>query len=410
MDSVDIPPSWSLVRDSAHPYFTTAVVETCHALSEAAQSKLMMDETITPGLDGCCAVCCMSSEKFIVCSKCERVSFCGPRHQASDPCHAKVCRLLSLLNAADKAEALEDQLAALISKCLTAVKDKENLRDWTDVYDGLPELKSVWLKSVKDRKENFVSLAAKASSYLSYPLTALQQILSFPLDSSSGHFTILCLGASEEAELHFPDVWSQAFASKIRGEVTIQFVGPDVPVKMHKKARKEGSVTLVGWRGTIEGLMKEKDTASLPQSLLSIPDFCLGFNMGLTCPDYDWVRSLKSLKRRFKDSSAGDKEKALVIISTSNTYVEGCMEGEVWEELGYMDMKMDNVESNPFTSLEVLQSGTLGNDVYRKNAWVSCYGLVKKAAKSSDEKGTKKKGREEKGRAGEKPKRQKNKM
>ena len=310
----------------------------------------------------------------------------------SCPHHSSVCHLLELSNAVDKIEVDEGKELSLMDRALNIIKIKDQLGDWTDALDSLAEVKSVWKENkASSSATSLVALIARASSFLSYPLTALHQIQSFPLDASSGRpFTILILGASEEAECKHLDIWSKALASKINTEeIVIQFVGPDVPLKMHRKAKKEDKVTMVGWRGTYKSLVEEQSDPNLPESLLTFPDFCLGFNMGLTCPDYSWTGALKALKRKFKASKSST---SLVIVTTSNTYAEGVMEGEVWEEQGWMELRIDNVPPNPFCSLEVLQSGTLSNDIYRKNAWVSAYGLVKKKSSfGSGEKRAKKK-------------------
>lgn len=47
------------------------------------------------------------------------------------------------------------------------------------------------------------------------------------------------------------------------------------------------------------------------------------------------------------------------------------MEAEWLEEFGWR--MAGSIDQNPYTSLKLIQSGTLANDLYRKNAWLVVY-------------------------------------
>ena len=122
-------------------------------------------------------------------------------------------------------------------------------------------------------------------------------------------------------------------------------------------------------------------------------DAIFGFNLGLTCPDYDWATSAAALaQQRTAPSSVATLGKPLVMIT--NTLMEIMMDRECLEDdhgvvlletkkkrkkslmsssssSSSCDKEMRFGTRNPFSWIPWRQSGTLGNDVYRKNSHIT---------------------------------------
>eukprot|EP00798_Chlamydomonas_sp_ICE-L_P001620 gene1620-33011_t len=209
-----------------------------------------------------------------------------------------------------------------------------------------------------------------------------------------GRPLVVCiLGASDTAELAQPQVWSSLGAACSMG-VSLHFVGPEVPEEMHAQIRQPtASLQMTFWKGEYTSLSsakqlggeslsksaKNKMDKHFPEPLSMFPDIFMGFNMGLTCPDYSWDPTLITIQRQYEVLCRSRSERGkfscppLPLIATTNTAAEALMEEELMEASGWK--VAGRPSGNPFTSLEPLQSGTLGNDTYRKNAYVSCFYL-----------------------------------
>ena len=121
-------------------------------------------------------------------------------------------------------------------------------------------------------------------------------------------------------------------------------------------------------------------------------DAIFGFNLGLTCPDYDWATSAAALAQpRTSPSSVATLGKPLLMIT--NTLMELMMDRECLEDdhgvvlletkkkrkkilmssssSSSCDKEMRFGTRNPFSWIPWRQSGTLGNDVYRKNSHIA---------------------------------------
>ena len=100
------------------------------------------------------------------------------------------------------------------------------------------------------------------------------------------------------------------------------------------------------------------------------PDVIVGFNLGLTCPDYDWTASLRS----FSACAAARPRSIspLVLMLASNSFMELSLELEVLENcVPHRTSTVFVQRSNPFRS-PPQQSGTMANDVYYKNScWLA---------------------------------------
>ncbi len=130
----------------------------------------------------------------------------------------------------------------------------------------------------------------------------------------------------------------------------------------------------------------------------AFPDVLLGFQMGLTVPEYTWGATLFKIRSLSNTSRFRQLEKFLVeskLPSSPSTMSLYCKDGQ--EDLrkvyclttsssrdeaiedsliltcSYGLEDIIKAKRNSLSSLKVLQSGTLGNDIWYKNAYYSVY-------------------------------------
>ncbi|GAX75590.1 hypothetical protein CEUSTIGMA_g3034.t1 [Chlamydomonas eustigma] len=228
----------------------------------------------------------------------------------------------------------------------------------------------------------------------------------------SSHPLVVCvLGASHSAELSHLHMWKILEGCCMGANLCLQFVGPEVLAELHGTEKKlSEKLVATFWKGeygelvnillglnrhgrTKEGTRKDErcgeQVTGLPTCLRLWPDVYVGYNMGLTCQDYSWNSTLKALCSVWKEkmtSSQGIAPFKLPLIVTANTYMEAIMEQEVLCASKGTWRLAAPVMANPFLSLELMQSGTLGNDLYRKNAWLACYEHTMQAAEVKEKK------------------------
>ena len=87
------------------------------------------------------------------------------------------------------------------------------------------------------------------------------------------------------------------------------------------------------------------------------PDIIVGFNMGLTVSEYDWASSIEAAVLLAASHDAP-------FLATTSTLQEAAFEQEALEFYG---LTCKGLATNPFLSLETVQSGTLANDIDRRN-------------------------------------------
>jgi hypothetical protein len=117
-----------------------------------------------------------------------------------------------------------------------------------------------------------------------------------------------------------------------------------VPEELHcgEKDLGQGS-RAVFWKGDYHEFVK--GNAATTRN----PGLVVGFNMGLSCPDYDWSATLALLSRSRSP-----------LLTLTNTLPELSMEQEVLEEAG---MTCAEALPNIFPCPCPMQSGTVANDV-----------------------------------------------
>jgi len=137
------------------------------------------------------------------------------------------------------------------------------------------------------------------------------------------------------------------------------------------------------------------------------PTLMCGFQMGLTVPEYSWKRALTAMDRmahssrwtryskladnqEIKESTASEghltqlssmpsgsiqhQERQIFLLTTSSSEEEAVLESQKLSA-GHRFSAIFIAKPNPVRSLQPLQSGTLGNDVWSKNVARSLYQL-----------------------------------
>ncbi|GFR41103.1 hypothetical protein Agub_g1748, partial [Astrephomene gubernaculifera] len=193
---------------------------------------------------------------------------------------------------------------------------------------------------------------------------------------------LVVLGAAADAELADLASW-QVVATALGRDVRILFVGPEVPDELAGSGAQQGRVAMRFVQSTYDALLLAGNgpAGGAPAAgggaaaglAARAPDAFLAFNPGFTCPDYEWDATLAALGRAA--SSRGGAPPPRLIVAT-NTQMEGLMEAEMLGECGWQPATQ--LARNPYTSLKAIQSGTLANDLYRKNAWLVVYQHVGK--------------------------------
>ncbi|GIL73154.1 hypothetical protein Vretimale_4745 [Volvox reticuliferus] len=224
---------------------------------------------------------------------------------------------------------------------------------------------------------------AERTSTLTYAYTATYALQTAPAARDAAcrakneerSLELVVLGAAADAELGDLRSW-QVIATAVDHHVRIKFVGPEVSEHLAGTEAQQGRVTMRFEQGTYEQGVRGQRGSQLPEA----PDIYFAFNPGFTCPDYDWVATVKSLARVRRSQTgsllsdgqqtSGTDQVPCLVVAT-NTSMEAQMEAEWLNEYGWHG---DGPASpNPYTSLKLAQSGTLANDLYKKNAWLSVY-------------------------------------
>ncbi|KAG2442653.1 hypothetical protein HXX76_002737 [Chlamydomonas incerta] len=215
---------------------------------------------------------------------------------------------------------------------------------------------------------------ADRTAELTYVYTAAQALLAGPAAKVAAAaaragraLQLVVLGAAEDAELADLAAW-QVVAAALDTDVRIVFVGPQVPERLAGMGAQYGRVAMRFVQATYDEMAGGKVAGVDPSSLDGSAVVFLAFNPGFTCPDYDWGATLDAIGAR---SAGGRGGAGAVLVVATNTRVEALMDCELLLERGWRPA--GGAEHNPYTSLQARQSGTLANDLYRKNAWLVAY-------------------------------------
>ncbi|KAG2450207.1 hypothetical protein HYH02_000308 [Chlamydomonas schloesseri] len=227
---------------------------------------------------------------------------------------------------------------------------------------------------------------ADRTAELTYVYTAAQALLAagpaakvaVAASRSGRALQLVVLGAAEDAELSDLAAW-QVVAAALDTDVRVVFVGPQVPERLAGMGAQYGRVAMRFVQATYDEMASGKIAGVDPSSLDSAATVFLAFNPGFTCPDYDWGPTLDAIAAR---SGSGRAAGAVLVVAT-NTRVEALMDCELLLERGWRPA--GGAEPNPYTSLQARQSGTLANDLYRKNAWLVSYQHVGEQGDEEDE-------------------------
>ena len=151
---------------------------------------------------------------------------------------------------------------------------------------------------------------------------------------------------------------------------------------MHPNSTSVGD----GTRGTTGGMNRSRSGSGFKL------DAVFGFNLGLTCPDYDWadvallatceatvgkplVMVTNTLMELVMDRDVLEDDHGVAILSPpepaggEEDEFGGGSGGGDFDEYGELDDGEFGAE-NPYAWIAWRQSGTLANDVYRKNSYI----------------------------------------
>ncbi len=421
----------------------------CPTVSEALQTN----PDIRLGFDACCtcAAPLKLSDKIDKCCKiCKRVWYC------SKECRRQDSERNTSLTEEEEARGHSSVICHLLRLC----EIDEQVED--------PKASSSSSSSSSSAKKSITNSEKEAakdritSEFESYPATlnilmdapCFQPILSscnhghkkrsssgdLDLDrdhadseTSSKSLTIHIIGASEEAELwgdfklshesckSVHDAYTEAMTELASnhtsfGTINLIFIGPNCPkrdveevrtinvgrndnVSSSNKRKRDGSRNCKVILQTHRSNYDEKCLKKLPK-----PDFCVFFNPGFTCPDYNWNEALDVCLQHEHDSS-----KRIPFLVTTNTEMEAISDLQYLHQNGYIDdlpatvadivnagiAEHDNdivdyndrhdmfFGENPNSGTRVRQSGNMANDLFVKNRWI--YGGLFSADNIEDE-------------------------
>lgn len=293
---------------------------------------------------------------------------------------------------ADSSSAKLNQRAVCDALC-AAILNSSPTSSWSDIFNrwtrssalnhelsrcGLPSDLSVGIDSL-----SISPLFRIASCSFSYALTLAHSLSSsrdtFPPTQSD--LQIVCAGAaanelglslleSDSADGPLEDTapWLNCWrvvphrCGFDQVQVHLHFVGVAVPTWMStiSSARLDSQITVHFHTGSLDAYLSR---SQLPQF-----DAFAFFQPGLSCPDYDWSNSLKSLK-----SYVTSQDRPILVLSTAATEIEQRLEiDSYWQSLV---TPAPATQPNPYPSIQVEQSGTMADDAWCNNrsafVWLS---------------------------------------
>lgn len=384
------------------------------------------------GFDACCTCgTLLSPGGEIKCSACHRVSYCSEACRAQDASSTAMATATTPGGGEGGAEGEEDQavghssvICAVLKLCKLDEAIDTDRTTTTMLSSDLPAMNAT-IERVK-------------SEYQSYPATlaniiqngpcfqAVLQKCSYGGGERGNCLTIHVVGASEDAELEgysFLDgsnpnqdnnnnnshsskekkqqaIWddyAEAFGEMVESRrfdaVELYFVGPDCPKHQNIAETRRISSSAKGGGGNrdsgqakelrIRTCCGEYTTPFLQQESIPAPDIVVFFNPGFTCPDYEWIQTLRSIQN------------GTPFLVTTNTELEGIADCQylcdndlitavppgLADVLDMKDSRSRHMEEeeddngpffdvNPFSGSRVRQSSTMANDLYVKNRWM----------------------------------------
>lgn len=289
----------------------------------------------------CCGVCARRTRKtrrgLIRCRECSRALYCSPRClQLDHPVHHASCLLLRTAdtNAPPAATPATDH-PKLVAQAL-----QHSTLSWLLARPNL--ISHGWTAALIAAAPSCANLSLHDLSILSYPLSlALVASLLPTASHSSQKHRVWVVGAGP-AECAVPRTCWLALADRI---TDLCFIGPEVN---HNDTVSIGGVRIEYKRDCFRTL----DTRAT---------LVVGFNLGLTHPDYDWSDA---------PLLVGNHHLALF----SNSRVELDAEIDLLTNKHGCKSAVSVVSRNPFHCPLWRQSTTLANDLYRKHSWLAFLG------------------------------------
>jgi len=376
---------------------------------------------VCPGIN-CCARCGRNSQASLQpCLKCDRILYCSAKCRGADSeVHKRVCPLLHLIEemgdidytggSASGGKVNKSGHAAMLAAALERLEQHGLPEGWVTLFGD--EADPIGQRLLSARMSYPLSLGwclanVPGLRMLRRALAPKVDAPSKPADSLASAATsewvnVLILGASAaECCVEPAELWALAAPQRAPGApegagLRLTFVGPEVPENLSGKEVAPtskssmadsrapplslryfrgsfdafcaaGSATCVNSKRakspegcSIKGEMDTKKAAWLAfdAQVLQV-DAIVCFNPGFTCLDYNW--SVGELGHSCEDTP---------FVVVTNTVTESLLDRECLGTDHGIGLAKVTQTRNPFAWLAWRQSGTLANDVYRKNSAV----------------------------------------
>ena len=377
---------------------------------------------LCPGVN-CCARCGSNRQSSLQpCSKCDRVLYCRATCRDADrEIHKRVCPLLQLIEkmgdveytggSAMTSEGSKSAHAAMMAAALERLEQRGLPENWATLFGD--EADPVGQRLLSARMSYPLSLGWCLANVPG--LRMLRRALAPKVDppskpagsvasaATAAWVDVLILGASAaECCVEPAELWALAAPRRALGApegagLRLTFVGPEVPEHLSGKevtlpptsspssgaGSRAPPLSLRYFRGSFDAFCaagsatqakkhatsqssSHKDEAepkkatwlAFDAQVLQV-DAIVCFNPGFTCLDYNW--SVGELGHSCEDTP---------FVVVTNTVTESLLDRECLSADHCVGLAKVTQTRNPFSWLAWRQSGTLANDVYRKNSAV----------------------------------------
>ncbi|KAJ8598611.1 hypothetical protein CTAYLR_001719 [Chrysophaeum taylorii] len=285
----------------------------------AARARLLRSDRRL-GLD-CCAVCARR-KVLVACRACGRVRYCSKACLQTDkPIHEGACILLRQTDEAEGHASSSSRIKLLAPETVKWLLGHRTL------------VRQSWVAALIAADPKAAELSHVELSVLSYPLSAAWAASLVP-ELVPDARKVLVLGAGP-AEAAVPaSCWAAAL-----GRCELVLVGPELPANARVSA---DNISVVYRR---ERYVRRDDYALV-----------IGFNLGLTCPDYDWSDALLP------------RDATLAFFTNTEPELAFDLESPL------LRRRVPNlIARNLFHCPRWRQSTTIANDLYRKHSWLALF-------------------------------------
>lgn len=351
--NVDSPPQMALSKPQLHSLQVRA--SATHSQPPAAASHARAQRF---GFVGCSGVCMRCGTRTAAvgdaaaCKKCRRVSYCSAACRAADvSVHRQICPFLQRCTSeADLEEAewgLKSNMDALFASSRSAAAAA--LSAWPGVRSSAAAA-CVALDGV-----TCVGLSAPLTLQNALLLLSSQRPPLLDLKAADRALVVHVPGAAAVEAAAPPAAWTMLPSTP---SLHVYLVGPSLQAS-HTVSSVPGLTSTV--------TCSASSYEHFRSGTLQAPDVIVGLNMGLSCLDYEWTASLRSM---LLGLGAGQR---LPIAFATASYEELLEEVLLLQQ--HCGFKLAESIENVWAWPLLLQSGTTACDCYRKSSWL-CVGTI----------------------------------